>query len=163
LEKGILDFERPHTREQVLASRVPLGALRIFCRRRDPLYSQQLSLKRIDVLKQTLLAFLRQFSASRRGVGTGLGVPLLLIDGDDQPHERRFSLLTSDVLQDSAQAGRLVLCPNAAHFCWLFALLTLFTQAVCCLPAGIIAVFPAAVTTWDHLDRPLAVLIRAIG
>src|SRR6266567_674415 len=108
------------------------------------------------------LAFLRQFSASRRGVGTGLGVPLLLIDGDDQPHERRFSLFTSDALQDSAQAGRLVLCPNAAHFCWLFAPLTLFTQAVCCLPAGIIAVFPAAVTQ-DHLDRPLAVLKRAIS
>lgn len=87
LKYGILDFESPHTREQVLAAYVPLGARLTFCRRRNPSHSQQFLLQRIDAPEQTLLAFLRQFSASYLSVSTALGVPLLFVDGNDQPPE----------------------------------------------------------------------------
>jgi len=121
-------------------------------------------LKRIDVLEQTLLAFLRQVSVSRPGVSTALGVPLLFINSDDQPPECYFPLLASNLLQDSTQAGRLALCPYAVHLCVLFTLLTLFTQTMRCLPAGIIAVFTAAAIILANIyDGPLAVLICAVG
>jgi len=40
LEDSVLDFECSYTREQVLAGRFLLGALCIFCRKRNPLHPQ---------------------------------------------------------------------------------------------------------------------------